>query len=125
VAGTGVARIGDVETTIANGDVSIVPLGVVHNFRNTGSGMLKLFTTYSPSEHTPGTSSRFGRRESCSKNRAEGDSFQRPVLMIAVNPLFHSNFIRHSRSQRDADAQGGRRNQDDGWQALIRGLDTA
>jgi mannose-6-phosphate isomerase-like protein (cupin superfamily) len=56
VAGTGVARIGDVETTIANGDVSIVPSGVVYNFRNTGSGMLKLFTTYSPSEHTPGTS---------------------------------------------------------------------
>ncbi|SEO26215.1 Mannose-6-phosphate isomerase, cupin superfamily [Pseudorhodobacter antarcticus] len=55
VAGTGIAKIGDVETTIADGDVSIVPSGVFHNFRNTGSGMLKLFTTYSPPEHTPGT----------------------------------------------------------------------
>jgi mannose-6-phosphate isomerase-like protein (cupin superfamily) len=55
VAGTGVARIGDVETSIADGDVSIVPSGVFHNFRNTGSGMLKLFTTYSPPEHAPGT----------------------------------------------------------------------
>jgi mannose-6-phosphate isomerase-like protein (cupin superfamily) len=55
VAGTGIAKIGDVETTIADGDVSIVPSGVFHNFRNTGSGMLKLFTTYSPPEHAPGT----------------------------------------------------------------------
>ena len=55
VAATGVAKIGDVETTVADGDVSIVPLGVFHNFRNTGSGMLKLFTTYSPPEHAPGT----------------------------------------------------------------------
>ena len=55
VAGTGVARIGDVEKDIADGDVAIVPSGVFHNFRNTGSGMLKLFTTYSPPEHEPGT----------------------------------------------------------------------
>lgn len=55
VAGTGIAKIGDVETTIADGDVSIVPSGVFHNFRNTGSGMLKLFTTYSPPDHAPGT----------------------------------------------------------------------
>lgn len=54
VAGTGVAKIGDVETDIADGDVGIVPSGVFHNFRNTGSGMLKLFTTYSPPEHEPG-----------------------------------------------------------------------
>ena len=55
VSGTGVAKIGDVETTVADGDVSIVPSGSFHNFRNTGSGMLKLFTTYSPPEHALGT----------------------------------------------------------------------
>jgi mannose-6-phosphate isomerase-like protein (cupin superfamily) len=54
VAGTGAAKIGDLETTVADGDISIVPSGVFHNFRNTGSGMLKLFTTYSPPEHAPG-----------------------------------------------------------------------
>jgi mannose-6-phosphate isomerase-like protein (cupin superfamily) len=54
VAGTGAASIGDLETTVADGDVSIVPSGVFHNFRNTGSGMLKLFTTYSPPEHATG-----------------------------------------------------------------------
>jgi len=55
VAGTGLATIGEVETEVADGDVSIVPSGTFHNFRNTGSGMLKLFTTYSPPEHEPGT----------------------------------------------------------------------
>jgi len=55
VAGSGVAKIGETESEIADGDVSIVPSGTFHNFRNTGSGMLKLFTTYSPPEHEPGT----------------------------------------------------------------------
>jgi mannose-6-phosphate isomerase-like protein (cupin superfamily) len=55
VAGTGLAKIGEVEAEVADGDVSIVPSGTFHNFRNTGSGMLKLFTTYSPPEHDAGT----------------------------------------------------------------------
>ena len=55
VAGTGVVKIGDVETTVADGDISIVPSGVFHNFRNIGASRLKLLTPYSPSEHTPGT----------------------------------------------------------------------
>jgi mannose-6-phosphate isomerase-like protein (cupin superfamily) len=55
VAGSGLAKIGETESAVSDGDVSIVPSGVFHNFRNTGSGMLKLFTTYSPPEHEPGT----------------------------------------------------------------------
>jgi mannose-6-phosphate isomerase-like protein (cupin superfamily) len=55
VSGTGMGKIGDVECQVAGGDVSIVPSGIFHNFRNTGSGMLRLFTTYSPPEHEPGT----------------------------------------------------------------------
>jgi mannose-6-phosphate isomerase-like protein (cupin superfamily) len=55
VTGRGQAKIGDDEMEVAEGDLSIVPAGVFHNFRNTGSGMLKLFTTYSPPEHEPGT----------------------------------------------------------------------
>jgi len=51
VSGTGVAKIGETEFEVADGDVSMVPSGIFHNFRNTGSGMLKLFTTYSPPEH--------------------------------------------------------------------------
>jgi len=66
VAGSGLAKIGEVETKITDGDVSIVPSGTFHNFRNTGSGMLKLFTTYSPPEHAPGT-------EHATKTEADAD----------------------------------------------------
>lgn len=66
VAGKGVARIGEVEVAVADGDVSIVPSGTYHNFSNTGAGMLKLFTTYSPPEHEPGT-------EHATKAEAETD----------------------------------------------------
>lgn len=55
VAGSGLAKIGETESEVSEGDVSIVPSGVFHNFSNTGSGMLRLFTTYSPPEHEPGT----------------------------------------------------------------------
>ncbi len=55
VTGKGKAKIGDEEMDVADGDVSIVPSGKYHDFRNTGSGMLRLFTTYSPPEHEPGT----------------------------------------------------------------------
>ncbi len=55
VAGEGRAKIGDDEMDVAAGDVSIVPSGQYHNFRNTGEGMLRLYTTYSPPEHEPGT----------------------------------------------------------------------
>jgi len=66
VSGTGVAKIGEIEGEVADGDVSIVPSGSFHNFRNTGSGMLKLFTTYSPPEHEPGT-------EHATKTEADAD----------------------------------------------------
>ena len=66
VAGSGVAKIGDTECEIADGDVGIVPAGTFHNFCNTGSGMLKLFTTYSPPEHAPGT-------EHATKSEADAD----------------------------------------------------
>ena len=55
VAGTDEARIGETTGPIGEGDVAIVPSGAFHNFRNTGAGMLKLYTTCSPPEHEPGT----------------------------------------------------------------------
>lgn len=39
VAGSGLATIGETETEVADGDVSIVLSGVFHNFRNTGSDL--------------------------------------------------------------------------------------
>ncbi|TCO69106.1 mannose-6-phosphate isomerase-like protein (cupin superfamily) [Rhodovulum euryhalinum] len=67
VAGSGVARIGETECEVGEGDVSIVPSGIFHNIRNTGSGILKLFTTYSPPEHEPGT-------EHATKSEADTDA---------------------------------------------------
>ncbi|MDI9244679.1 cupin domain-containing protein [Marinobacter sp. CHS3-4] len=55
VEGEGEATIGEVIAPVKAGDVSIVPSGTFHNFRNIGSGMLKLYTTYCPPEHAPGT----------------------------------------------------------------------
>ncbi len=66
VDGEGEATIGEAVTTVRAGDVSIVPSGTFHNFRNTGSRMLKLFTTYSPPEHEPGT-------EHVTKGQADAD----------------------------------------------------
>ena len=55
VEGEGQATIGDTKVSVGAGEVSIVPSGTFHNFRNTGDGMLKLYTTYCPPEHAPGT----------------------------------------------------------------------
>ncbi|MCC6008620.1 MAG: cupin domain-containing protein [Rhodobacteraceae bacterium] len=71
VEGTGKAMIGGVECEVADGDVGIVPSGAYHNFRNTGVGMLKLFTTYSPPEHEPGTE-HSTRREADMDSQSDG-----------------------------------------------------
>lgn len=55
VAGTGEAKIGDTTGPLGEGDVAIVPSGAYHSFRNTGTGMLKLYTTCSPPGHAPGS----------------------------------------------------------------------
>lgn len=55
VEGQGKAVIGESSMDVQAGDMSIVPASTWHNFKNTGSGMLKLYTTYSPPEHEPGT----------------------------------------------------------------------
>jgi len=49
VAGIGVAKIGNVEN-----DVGILHSGAFRDICNTGSGMLKLFTTCYPPGHEPG-----------------------------------------------------------------------
>jgi len=55
VEGEGRATIGDSTTDVQAGDLSFVPSGAFHNFVNTGTGMLKLYTLYAPPEHAPGT----------------------------------------------------------------------
>jgi mannose-6-phosphate isomerase-like protein (cupin superfamily) len=55
VQGNGEANISGQRIPIKEGDLAFVPAGTVHDFTNTGNTDLKLFTTYSPPNHAPGT----------------------------------------------------------------------
>ena len=54
VRGTGRAVVGGETHDIGVGDLFAVPAGAEHDFINTGSEALKLFTVYSPPEHPDG-----------------------------------------------------------------------
>lgn len=53
-SGTGVAILDGKTTPIGPGDVVVVTPGTQHNFRNTGSVPMKIFTTYAPPNHIDG-----------------------------------------------------------------------
>ncbi len=55
VAGSGEARLNNETFPIAPGDLFFVPAGTEHNFVNTGTESLKLYTIYAPLEHAAGT----------------------------------------------------------------------
>src|SRR3712207_873631 len=55
VEGDGEAILeGETSRVHANG-MAFVPAGTKHNFRNTGTSPLRLYTIYAPPEHPPGT----------------------------------------------------------------------
>lgn len=51
VAGTGEARIEGESRPVNPGDLVVVPAGARHNFVNTGTEPLVLYTVYGPPEH--------------------------------------------------------------------------
>lgn len=55
VEGSGKAIINDREFSVNEQDLVFVKAGSKHNFINTGSQQLKLFTIYAPSQHRPHT----------------------------------------------------------------------
>jgi mannose-6-phosphate isomerase-like protein (cupin superfamily) len=55
VQGNGEANINGQKSPIKEGDLAFIPAGIPHDFTNTGSTDLKLYTTYSPPNHSPGT----------------------------------------------------------------------
>lgn len=55
VSGQGETILEGERAPIGAGDVVVVPAGAPHNFINTGTVPLKLFTVYAPPEHAPGT----------------------------------------------------------------------
>lgn len=55
VDGEGEAILDGKRRAFAKGDVVAVPAGLGHNFRNTDTEPLKLFTIYAPPQHPAGT----------------------------------------------------------------------
>ncbi len=53
--GTGKAVLDGVEHAIADKSAIVVPAGMMHNFINTGTDDMKLYSIYSPPEHKDGT----------------------------------------------------------------------
>jgi len=49
--GTGVAYLNGKQYRLRDGDAIIIPAGVEHYIKNSGSIPLKLYTLYSPAEH--------------------------------------------------------------------------
>jgi mannose-6-phosphate isomerase-like protein (cupin superfamily) len=54
LSGTGEAILNDKHSPIIPGDVVVVPAGTKHNFINTGTGDLKIYTVYAPPNHIDG-----------------------------------------------------------------------
>lgn len=54
-AGEGIATLNGEASQIADGSAVVVPKGTLHNIRNTGTDMLKLYTLYTAPEHPEGT----------------------------------------------------------------------
>jgi mannose-6-phosphate isomerase-like protein (cupin superfamily) len=55
IEGTGRAVVAGQESAVAPGRLVHVPAGTRHNFINTGTGALRLYTVYAPPQHAPGT----------------------------------------------------------------------
>jgi len=53
-SGTGEASLDGKTTAIGPGDVVVVTPGTDHNFRNTGTVPVKIFTIYAPPNHIDG-----------------------------------------------------------------------
>jgi mannose-6-phosphate isomerase-like protein (cupin superfamily) len=55
VQGSGEEVLADERAPVAEGDLVLVPDGMKHNFVNTGTEDLRLYTLYAPPEHAPDT----------------------------------------------------------------------
>jgi mannose-6-phosphate isomerase-like protein (cupin superfamily) len=67
-SGIGEAIVGGKTSAIGKDDAVFVPAGTKHNFINTGSTDLKIYTIYSPPNHPEGT---------VHKNKAEAEEYEK------------------------------------------------
>lgn len=54
LSGTGEGEFNGEKFSVGTGDVAVVVPGTEHNFRNTGTEDLKIYTVYAPPNHTDG-----------------------------------------------------------------------
>jgi mannose-6-phosphate isomerase-like protein (cupin superfamily) len=54
LSGIGEGTLDDVKFPVISGDVVVVTPGTKHNFRNTGTENLKIYTVYAPPNHIDG-----------------------------------------------------------------------
>lgn len=54
LAGSGEGLLEDQRFAVVAGDAVVVTAGTRHNFRNTGTGPLRLYTVYAPPNHIDG-----------------------------------------------------------------------
>lgn len=71
VDGTGEAQLAGQSSPVAAGTMVVVPAGTRHNFLNTGTDPLVLYTVYGPPDHAPGTVHR-------TKAEADADEHDEP-----------------------------------------------
>lgn len=93
VSGQGKSYLGGKEGSIGPGTVTVVPAGTEHNFVNTGSDPLRLYTVYSPPEHAPGTV--HATKEEA--ERAEAEEHGRPAPTQGVGRTFSVGSLKGAR----------------------------
>ncbi len=71
VDGEGAAILDGERSAVGPNRLVLVPAGMRHNFINTGSSDLRLYTVYAPPEHAPGTVHR-------TKAEADADEHDQP-----------------------------------------------
>lgn len=73
-SGEGQAILDGRKISVTDGDSVIVPAGTKHNFINTGSSDLKLYSIYSPPHHQKNTIHRTKEEAMASKEEFDGET---------------------------------------------------
>ena len=76
VSGEGVAILDGDRSPVGPGRLVLVPAGTLHNFVNTGTADLLLYTIYAPPQHAPGTI----HRTKAEADAAEAEAAPEPIL---------------------------------------------
>ena len=74
VSGEGLAILDGERSSVGPGRLVQVPAGTRHNFVNTGSTSLRLYTIYAPPEHAPGTIHRTKAEADAAESIAEASA---------------------------------------------------